>query len=130
MKLAQQYAQAFYMVIKTAKKTSLDLIISNLVRLLAEKGHQTLLPAIIREYKRIRVRTDKRDVPLLMCASKKEVSGCVNELKKYDVLGNEENINIVIDPKIIGGFHFKKGDLVIDGCYRKVLLNLYRKILA
>ena len=63
----------------------------------------------------------------LVCARKEDVERYKSELEKY-IAALNANVKVEIEDNLIGGFRYEGRDIVIDGSYRRQLLNLYREI--
>jgi F0F1-type ATP synthase delta subunit len=87
-------------------------VFSGLKSVLARRGHERLLPRIVRTLEREVVRrTD---------------SAVVVSLLKEMAVG--EKPTVVIDETIIGGAKLRSGDTEIDATYKTTLINLYHTI--
>ena len=97
----------------------------NLVRLLAQNRRLPALPAIAAQYEKLRAdaeRTIKAELETALPVSEEEQGRIAQALK--DRLGREVELQVRMNPDLIGGAVIRAGDLVIDGSMRARLDKL------
>jgi F0F1-type ATP synthase delta subunit len=129
MNISREYAQALweYMTHKHEDSKSADSYVEAFIGLLKRRGHYKLLPIILKEFKKIEASKKTKKIGVLTCATTNEVDTFKAKLKQYGI-SHDTPLVVEIDKNLIGGFTYEGDDVVINGCYRKQLLNLYRKI--
>ena len=121
------YTSAVIDVLESGVKP--DQVISNLTTALKAKGHQSLLPAVLREVlRRIESKTSTQ-VPLVYIAKegqeKEYQPEIIASLKK---LGCEQKPTYVVDETIIGGFIIIFNNKAIDNSYKSQLQTIYKNV--
>ena len=129
MKLASSYAHALYDLQKD-QKTSADVAVSKLIKLLKYKGHIKLLPSIAEEFEKIIDVSRDESTMSITCAKEEDFKIHRGELQEHLGHSGSEYTKEVIDETIIGGFILRKGETIIDGSYKKKLLLLYQNAIA
>lgn len=101
----------------------------NLVRLLAEFGRLGLIPEIESQYRDERARLERRtDVEVVSAyeLTEAERNDLIVAMTRH--LGNKVDVEVSVDPALIGGAIIRAGDTVIDGSVRGQLAELERTI--
>jgi F0F1-type ATP synthase delta subunit len=94
---------------------------------LARRGHERLLPRIVRTLEREALRRTGAGTATLTVAKASDAdSAVVQSLLKEMSVG--ETPMVVIDETIIGGWKLRSGDTEIDATYKTTLINLYHTI--
>ena len=131
---ASWYAEALVAVLekneKASKKEITD-IVARFHALVKARGHEALLKMIPRELARIAERQENDNRVTLVTADAKSRSKWEHAYDHYvkeGILSEEQPKEILVDESIIGGFQLKTKDTLIDGSYKKSLLELYRNI--
>lgn len=131
---ASWYAEALVSVLekneKASKKEITD-IVARFHALVKARGHEALLKMIPRELARIAERRAEHSRVTLVTADTKSRSKWEHAYDHYvkeGILSGEHPKENLIDDSIIGGFQLKTKDTLIDGSYKKSLLELYRNI--
>lgn len=127
MILANAYAQGLYSVTCDKDSARQEQYVLRLALLLKRKGHITLLPRILREYKKIE-KLRKQYGAQLICARQSDVEHFKREVQEYIQNIDIENMTTHVNDDLIGGFMYKSQETVIDASYKARLLNLYRLI--
>lgn len=125
--LPKLYAQALY----KAGSANAPGVLKNLEVLLQRKGHERLMPAIAREFKRVLQRqVDAQGI--LEVARTGDVSKLTAQVayaaSKLNL--NPDNLDVRENPDLVGGYLMRTKDSQIDGSYRRALLNLYSRLIA
>ena len=127
MKLPGEYAQA---LLELSKEKSPKEATDNLIALLKEKGHSSLLPSILEEYLKASERERDSETIVLTIAKTKDASKFKAELQEHMEHSDAAFTKEVVDETIIGGYILEKGEMVIDASYKKKLLLLYQSAIA
>ncbi len=101
----------------------------NFVRLLAEFGRLGILPEIEQQFRDERARLERRiDVEVVSAFE-------LSEAERNDLIvgmtrrmGHRVDVQVSVDPSLIGGVIIRTGDTVIDGSMRGQLAELERAI--
>ena len=131
---ASWYAEALYGALKgDSVKTESDSgkVFARFRKVLSARGHSTLLPFIAHELEKILAREKiKREVMLVVADSKSasKWAHAYDHYEKEGVIPKGTTRHDVVDESIVGGFQIKTKDTLIDGSYKKSLVELYRKI--
>ncbi|MCT7654594.1 ATP synthase F1 subunit delta [Oceanimonas sp. NS1] len=97
----------------------------NLIRVLAENGRLSVLPAVVREFAEMKAELDRvvdADVVSAAKLTKQQVAKIQASLEQR--LGRQVNLNCSVDKSLMAGIIIKAGDLVIDGSVRGRLSRL------
>ncbi len=127
MILERKYAQALYELVKNKSSDDINHIFSNFISLLKKRGHFSLLPKILKALKITKQKEDLNVIELKLVSEneKEKFKSKINEFKDY--LGDDLTVKTSLDKTIIGGFVIKTKNILIDGSYKKALMNLYNK---
>ena len=130
MNTARLYAQALweYLQDTRTREAGGGSAAEQFIAFLKRRGHYKLLPVILREFEKIGSVQSVTEAGTLTCASEDEVERYRKELERYGISDTE--VSVEIDENLVGGFRYEEKNTVIDGCYRKQLLNLYRELIA
>lgn len=125
--LAKEYAQALTEVI--AEGVSSASAVKNLLLVLKSRGHEKLLPRIVRELERREERASGKGV-LVRTAdekSRKEALHKAHALSEEYALDTAA-IRVAEDPTLISGYAIEGPGFRFDTSARAALLNLYRHL--
>ncbi len=131
---ASWYAEALYGALQEKSvKTESDSkkVFTRFHKILASRGHEKLLPFIGHELEKILDREKGKNEVLLITADGKNESKwahAYDHYKKEGIIPNHATRRDVVDETIVGGFQIRTKDILIDGSYKKSLVELYRKI--
>ena len=109
----------------------LDKEATNLARLLIESGRIAEAPAIEEEFQNLRDKAEGRvraTVTTAIALSAADRERVADELSKR--LQKEVTINVVVDPRVIGGLRLQHGDHVVDATVASRLEQLRRRLAA
>jgi F0F1-type ATP synthase delta subunit len=123
--LARHYAHALY-----GTKGEIDP--SRFRVFLKARGHETLLPGIVRELQSLVGEKSSVSRARIHIVRKEHLERFTDELSRYarELSFDPAGVDIIEDPDIVGGFIIETGTHRIDGSFRKRLLNLYRRLMA
>jgi F0F1-type ATP synthase delta subunit len=119
------YVTAILESIKAGQKPAL--VFAGLQSVLARRGHERLLPRIVRSLEREAARATHSDTPTLTVAKAGDKDTALVTALMKD-MGVTSEAAIVIDDTIIGGAKLRNGDTQIDATYKTALINLYHTI--
>ena len=100
-------------------------------KVVSARGHERLLPFVAHELEKIMSRERDRNEVLLVTADNKSVSKWAHAYDHYEkegVIRKGATRRDVVDETIVGGFQIRTKDTLIDGSYKKSLVELYRNI--
>lgn len=131
---AISYAEALYGALKGEKgnsDASAKKILTHFRKVVASRGHEKLLPFIARELEKILAREKDKNEVLLVTANTKSLSKWSHAYDHYireGIIPKNATRTDVVDESIIGGFQIRAKGTLIDGSYKKSLVDLYRQI--
>ncbi len=102
-------------------------VFQGLKHVLARRGHERLLPRIMRTLEREAYRRTGAGIATLTVASAADADSAIVQalLTEMAVVGKP---TVVIDETIIGGAKLRSGDTLIDASYKTTLINLYHTL--
>lgn len=131
---ASWYAEALVSVLekneKASKKEIAD-IVERFHALVKARGHEGLLKFIPRELSRIAERRAEDNRVTLVTADSKSRSKwdhAYDHYVKEGIISKDSPKHDLVDENIVGGFQIRTKDTLIDGSYKKSLLDLYKNI--
>jgi F-type H+-transporting ATPase subunit delta len=127
MILEKKYAQALDDLTKNKSSDDVNIIFSNFISVLKKKGHYTILPKILKSLENLKQREKSDNIEFIIASKEQEdkFKPRFDEFKRY--FSEKAKIKTEIDETIIGGFIIKSKSIIIDGSYKKALMNLYNK---
>ena len=132
---ASWYAEALYAALQSKDvKTDADSkkILTRFRKVLAARGHERLLHFIGHELEKIMARENVNNEVILVTADAKSIGKWAHAYDHYEKEGLVPRGSIrrdVVDESIVGGFQIRSKDTLIDGSYKKSLVELYRKVI-
>jgi F0F1-type ATP synthase delta subunit len=119
------YVTAVIESLKAGQEPSL--VFTGLKRALARRGHERLLPRIVRTLEREALRRTGAGSTILTVAKAADADSVAVQslLREMAIV---EKPTVVIDETIIGGAKLRSGDTEIDATYKTTLINLYHTI--
>jgi len=129
---ASYYAKALFGLSRGKNHNEQQDLVVRLLRVLKSNGHIKLLPAILREYERIEYAQRKKRGAVLSVAKLTHQEKLKRDINLYrNQLGlAEKKIEVKIDAHLIGGFTLQTENTIADASYKKMLLELYRRMVA
>lgn len=96
--------------------------------LLVKKGHVRLWPAVLKGVIQALEKKESDDTPRVIVAkeSAKESAALKAVLEKLSVVHNPQTVEV--DSSLIGGFVVQYKGQMVDGSYKRALIDLYRKV--
>lgn len=131
---ASWYAEALYEALQNKEvKTDADAqkVFARFRKVLVARGHEKLLPFISHELEKIMAREKIKNEVTLVVADEKSRSKWTHAYDHYEkegIVPKGSTLRNVVDESIVGGFQIRTKDTIIDGSYKKSLIELYRKI--
>ena len=119
------YAQALWNIIRGGMEPTKA--VHALHEQLKKSGRVSLAPRIARAFERIAARDRAHTAVVLTVADKKHEHTARTQAaasSKIDL--TEKNVEVSIDPTLIGGWRLDARETLIDGSYKKHLLAIYR----
>lgn len=126
---ASWYAEALYEALKN--ESDFHKIFARFRSVLTARGHKKLLPLIPHELEKIIDREKTKNEVVLVVADEKSKSKWAHAYDHYEkegIIPAGTKRRDVVDESIVGGYQIRTRDLLIDSCYKKSLVELYRKI--
>ena len=131
---ASWYAEALVAALTAdgaTNKKDIAPVIKRFRALMAARGHEGLFKFIPRELERIAERQARDSRVTLITADAKSRSKWEHAYDHYvkeGVIPAEHHKEDLVDDSLIGGFQIRTKDTLIDGSYKKSLVDLYRSI--
>lgn len=131
---ASWYAEALYRALQgenVINEGDSKKVFARFKKVISARGHDSFLPFIGREFEKIITREKKNNEVILVTAdnkSKSKWAHAYDHYKKEGILPKDAACHEVVDESIIGGFQIRTKDTLIDGSYKKSLVELYRQI--
>ncbi len=129
---ASWYAEVLYRALQ-GKETTDDgkKVFARFREVVSSRGHYRLFPFVAREFEKIIAREKiKNEVVLVTSDSKSHSkwSHAYDHYEKEGIIQKHATRRDVVDESIVGGFQIRTRDTLIDGSYKKSLIELYRNI--
>jgi F-type H+-transporting ATPase subunit delta len=103
----------------------------NLLKLLSENDRLSVLPEIARQFEALKVEAESKVKATLITASKvdaKQAAKVVEALERK--LGRKVELELTVDPSLLGGAIVRAEDMMIDGSVRSRLQRLAETLTA
>jgi F0F1-type ATP synthase delta subunit len=122
------YAQAVVALLETG--TEIELVLTNLRSVMAARGHEKALPAVLRGIVRALEETAGATTPVVTVATAADHDALQAEIREaLTQLGaTTTSVRTDVDETIIGGLIATYNQRQIDASYRTKLTNLYHGI--
>lgn len=130
MKKAELYAQTLMHAQRDKTEPEMNAFFDNFISALKAKHEEKLLPAIIREFESLQNRLTKGTGTTLTVRDAQDAEKYKLELAKHGDLFNMDEVNVVEDKKIVGGFIAKNSTTMLDKSYKKGLVDMYKRLVA
>ena len=117
MNLAHAYANALESLNTTQA-------VEQVIARMRLKGHLSLLPQGLN----ILERNDSATTAVLTVAKKEDANRYLTKVST--VGGDEKTARIVVDPRTVGGYMARSGNMFVDATFRCSLVSLYKKTLT
>jgi|GEM_PF-3478853 len=129
MKKAQLYAQTLQHASVTKTDSELETFFDNFMKLLDHKKEKKLLPAIVREFKSLQEKASKGSGTTLVVRDTADADKYKQELSKHSDTFSLDEMTVVEDKTIVGGFIAKNSQAMLDRSYKKGLVDMYKKLI-
>lgn len=129
MQNAQIYAELLDQMY-TTNPQGIDAFMGSFVAYMNAKKLQKMLPAILKQFELIQERKKSGKGTTLIIRDNAALEQINKELAEYKASFNLEDLQVVTEKNIVGGFILKNKTSMIDASYRKALLALYTKLTA
>lgn len=129
MQNAQTYAQLLDHMY-TTNPQGIDAFMGSFVAYLNAKKLQKMLPAILKQFELIQERKKADKGTTVIVRDNAALEKITHELAEFKGTFNLDELQVVTEKNIVGGFILKNKTNMIDASYRKALLALYTKLTA
>jgi len=122
----EEYAKALIELVEKKPKEE-ERILKDFIALLKQRGHIKLLPKILKSIEKLSEKQEADSVELILAKEKdkeKHLKKAQNYKEHFKILGD---VKTKVDDTIIGGFIIKTKQTIVDGSYKKYLMELYNK---
>ncbi len=130
---ASWYAEALYKALKGKNEKEAGVVSARFYEIIKTRGHAGLLRLIPAELSKMEEREYSRNVAYLVTATSSSHTKWRHAYDHYEKEGIVPVNSVrcdVVDETIIGGFQIRSKNILIDSSYKKVLFNLYEKIVT
>lgn len=127
------YAEALYGALEGKSDSDAKKLLARFREVLSVRGHGALLRFIPHELERIAERRKASNEIILVTADTKSRTKWTHAYDHYEKEGIIKKGSMrreIVDESIVGGFQIRTKDILIDGSYKKPLVELYRKIIT
>lgn len=125
----RHYAELLFTL--TRSKTSEAKIVEQFLAILKSRGHEALLPRIIREYERVAEREERREGVVMRVAKKGEGKKYTKEVKEIlSQLAIDTEPQEVVDEALVSGYSLESADFRYDASARRSLISLFETLSA
>jgi F-type H+-transporting ATPase subunit delta len=103
----------------------------NLLKLLSENDRLSVLPEIARQFEALKIEAESKVKATLVTASKvdaKQATKVAEALERR--LGRKVDLEVTVDPTLLGGAIVRAEDMMIDGSVRSQLQRLAETLIA
>ncbi len=129
MQNAQIYAELLDHVY-TSNPQGVDAFMSSFVAYLNAKKLQKMLPAILKQFELIQERKKTEKGTTVIVRDNTALEKLTQELTEFNGIFNLDELQVVTEKNIVGGFILKNKTTMVDASYRKALLALYAQLTA
>jgi len=124
------YALALKQYLEAHPRSELDVCIEKLKQVLARRGHSTLYPRIISEFKKEIEKDQRSKGTMVTIASQSEKATALKESERIAESNNvdSKHIQVTVDEDLIGGFLVQGPGFRFDNSTRSKLQALYKSL--
>jgi len=122
------YAKALFEAFLEKNETDFDKFFTNFIENLKAKDKISLLPKILKEVKKYFELAKKQDFTEVILKSEKDLEKFKEKMSQFSDKFNLDNLKIVENKNIVGGFILKNSKYIWDKSYKQGLLKLYKKL--
>lgn len=129
---AAQYAEAIFLAARSKDDAGCDHVVARTVALLKERGHLSLLPAVVRELEKLQKIRQTGDVCVLRVANVADAERHRQEIKEDVCTLGATALpqQTQVDRTAIGGYVVLARGKRIDRTYKRSLIDLYRTLVT
>ena len=128
---ASWYAEALHGALHGKNEDDSKKVLVYFQKVLVRRGHKELFRFIMRELEKILVREKTKNEAILVTGDNKSQAKWVHAYDHYEkdgIIPKRATRRDVVDESIIGGFQIRMKGTLVDGSYKKSLVELYRRI--
>ena len=122
------YAKALFESFLEKDESNFNIFFEKFIKDLNNKKRTSLLPKILKEVRKYIELAQKKDVTEIVLKNKNDFSKFEEKIKEVSNNFNLEDIKIVENKNIVGGFILRNSKYVYDKSYKQGLLKMYQKI--
>ena len=127
--MEKAYAQALWKAIE--KGLEPKKAIAALHASLQAHGRESLMPRIAAAFERLAQRNARRGRITLTVAKEDESRAAIKSAKSVlDTFGEGTEIDVCVDPSLIGGWRVEGKETLVDASYKKYLLDMFNRATA
>lgn len=128
---ASWYAEALYGALQGKSEKEAKSILARFHKVVKERGHTGLLKHVPAELEKVAEREGEHNEVELVVSGEKGSDKWVHaydHYKKEGLFPKDSSRKNVIDETLIGGFQLRTKNLLVDGSYKRSLIELYKNI--
>lgn len=125
---ATPYAHALLKAAENKDAPSQEALVKFLLQALSRRGHESLLPHILREYIKLQGEVRGKRSVTIRVAQEKEKARAMEEAQRE--LGIAADMKEIVDENLVGGFVVESGEMLVDRSFRRALHGLYKRLIA
>ncbi len=126
----KKYAKVLVGAENEKNKEDFELFFKNFLEILKQKNNIKFLPKIFLEVEKILLENKNNQKSILVLKDKKFLEKHYDEIKEFSSDFDLEQMEVIENKNIIGGYILKNKKYQIDNSHKKKLLNLYTKIIS
>lgn len=128
---ASWYAEALYDALEGKNEKETKGIVARFVKTMQARGHRGLLKHVPIELEKVFARRGKQSEVELVVSGEKgsdKWMHAYDHYKKEGLFPKDALRKDLVDKTLIGGFQIRTKNLLIDGSYKRSLIELYQNI--
>jgi F0F1-type ATP synthase delta subunit len=125
----KKYAEVLIEAEQEKSAEDFDVFFKNFLAILKQKNQTKTLPSILLEVKKLDIQLKKDNKSILIVRDKSFADTYKEQILEFSDTFDIDDVEVVEDEKIIGGYVLKNKKQQIDNSYKKRLLDLYSKII-
>ncbi len=122
------YAKALFEAFMEKEEKDFDKFFDNFIQDLKRKDRIKLLPKILKEVQKYIDLAKKQDITEIVLRNKDELEKFQEKLSAVSKEFNLDDLKIVENKNIVGGFILRNSKYIWDKSYKKGLLKLYQRL--
>lgn len=124
----KNYAKALFESFSVKNEVEFNKFFENFILELKSKKRIILLPKILKEVKKYIELAKKKDVTEVVLKDKRDLEEFQNSINEVSEKFNLDDIKIIENKNIVGGFILRNSKYVFDKTYKQGLVKLYKKL--